>query len=341
MADDFSYVALAQSDKLEPVSMNDLIASMSNMEDEPVDMFHCSYGDPGSHKTVETMKMVKGILRPDQKVVYVDSGKGWVSLMNHPELMHNVKRIQFTKWEQFDTLRDFLANPEYRKATNIGAVVFDEFNRMQDMDIMRLTKGRAAQNNSDDGKRLAGSKWQYKDPYTPQWPEYNTSKQRMVDLMTSLLTIPDMHVFFVCHTRIDRDTKLVVPDFPKGAGSVFLSLVHSCYYFSKQEVTQNGKTGIAYPIETFGGSMTVSKNRIGTLPQKVYSGQVIAEHYLEWAKSHRKDEVIPGEVVEEAPAPEIEAPVNPEPKVSEPEVAGRVQETPTETDPFDLSSMGL
>lgn len=87
--------------------------------------------------------------------------------------------------------------------------------------------------------------------------------------------------------------------------------------------------------------MTVSKNRIGTLPQKVYSGQVIAEHYLEWAKSHRKDEVIPGEVVEEAPAPEIEAPVNPEPKVSEPEVAGRVQETPTETDPFDLSSMGL
>jgi hypothetical protein len=350
---DFDYVQLASSDDIEPVSLTELIGSMRDLEEEQVSMFHCSYGDPGTHKTTETMEMVQGIVPEDQKIVYIDSGKGWISLMNFPHLMRRVKRIQFRKYEQILALQQLLSNPDLRKKANIGAVVFDEWNRMQDMDIMRLTKARAERNNSDAGKRAAGNKWKFKDPSTPEWPEYNATKARMVDNMTTLLAIPDLHIFFICHTRIDKDTQEIVPDFPKGAGSAFLSMVHSCYYFAKKEVQQNGQTVLVYPIETFGGSLTVSKNRIGTLPRTVYSGKVIAEHYTKWA-STKKAEVadsIPGEIVPETPeiAPVIETPVVETPTVppqAKTETEAAVSSSPkaasvSPLDDFDLDSIGL
>jgi hypothetical protein len=136
----------------------------------------------------------------------------------------------------------------------------------------------------NDGPKKFGKDGQqvYKDPDTPEWPEYNTTKVRMINLMNDVLSVDDLNTIFVCHTKFQKKTGKIEPDFPQATASAFISMVHSIYYCDKEDAVENGKPVVRFPIELVSGEQTVSKNRIGGLPRKVYDVEPIAQAFLEW-----------------------------------------------------------
>ena len=89
--------------------------------------------------------------------------------------MHRVKKMPYKDFDQIRAFCEALRNPKFREITNIGSVVFDEFNTMFDMNIEAITNLRSVQSDK------------YKDPDTPEWPEYNTAKMHMINLMNDVL----------------------------------------------------------------------------------------------------------------------------------------------------------
>jgi len=283
MADNFfDYTKVSQADDPEPFSMTDLLQSMSKMEPEDANFVGAFIGEPGTRKTTNAMKLAQAITPPDKKILYIFTGKGWTSLMNFPKLMSRTIKMPFIRNEQIETLRAALLNAEIREKLNIGAIVFDEYNRMQDMDTDILTKHRATLVNNGPTVYKDGVKV-YKDPDTPEWPEYNTTKVRLINLINDLLVVPDIHTFFICHVKQEKKTGRIVPDFPQAAGSAFISMVHSIYTCMKEEaVTPDGRTVMQFPIELVGQMQTISKNRIGGLPDKIYNVEEIVTAYENW-----------------------------------------------------------
>lgn len=297
---DFDYTKIGQADAPEPFSVADLLGSMSKMDTPDLKAAFVGgfFGDPGTHKTVNAMKLAQEITDPAKRILYVYTGQGWSSLMNHRkekspsgavDLMARVTKMPYIRREQLETLFATLMNPTMKAKLNIGAIVFDEINRMQDMDTDKLTQHRAKLLN--DFQKTAGPSKKikdktgaelYKDPYTPEWPEYNTTKVKMISMINDALTLEDMHFFFVAHTRMQKATGMIEPDFPEKTGSAFISMVHSLYYTKKVDVMQNGKLVTTFPIELHGTSQTVSKNRIGGLPTEVYDVYEIADAYKKW-----------------------------------------------------------
>jgi hypothetical protein len=310
-SDFFDYVKVGQADNMEPFSMEDVLKLMSPMKSEDASFVGSFYGPPGTRKTTRTMELAQAITPPDQKILYVYTGQGWTSLMNFPHLMERTIKMPFVRYEQIETLRNILLNEQLRNQLKIGAVVFDEYNRMQDMDTDILTKHRAQLVNKVPSYDKSGARI-YKDPDTPEWPEYNTTKVRLINLINDLLVVPKLHSFFVCHTRLQKKTGMIEPDFPFAAGSAFTSMIHSLYYCTKEDAVQGGKPVTIYPIELEGTGTTASKNRIGGLPSVVYTTEPIAIAYKKWGIREESVNTIPTPQVEtkqEIPATEEKAPV--------------------------------
>lgn len=318
----FDYTKIGQPDNHEPFSVAELIGSMSSMKESAkkgAAFVGGFFGDPGTHKTVNTMKLAQMIVPKDKKILYVYTGQGWSSLMNHRaeklstgetvDLMDRVVKMPYIRREQLETLFATLLNPTMKEKLQIGAVVFDEINRMQDMDTDKLTQHRAkllnaAQEKASPSKKLKDKNGAdlYKDPYTPEWPEYNTTKVKMISLINDALTLEDMHFFFVCHTRFQKGTGMIEPDFPEKTGAAFISMVHSLYYTKKVDVAKNGSLVTEFPIELQGTQQTVSKNRIGGLPPVVYSPEEIALAYKKWGVIEESSPALLTTVQEDKPA---------------------------------------
>lgn len=293
----FEYTKVGQADAPEPFSIADLFGSMSDLDlDTDAPFVGCFYGDPGTRKTTRTVELAQAILPAGKKILYVYTGQGWTTLKNFPELQYgkdgkkNIKAMPFIRYEQIETLRATLMNPEMREKMNIGAVIFDEYNRMQDMDTDQLTRHRARLVN-EGTKTIRDKNGQevYKDPDTPEWPEYNTTKLRLINLLNDIFTIQDTHFFFVCHTRFQKATGMIEPDFPEKTGAALISMVHSMY-LCKKDTALDGTT--SFPIELVGTDRTVSKNRIGGLPNVVFDTKVIAEAYNKWGRSDKPHPIV-------------------------------------------------
>jgi hypothetical protein len=281
---DFDYTKVGVPDAPEPFSVIDLLKSMSSLEDKTRPAFVGGFfGDPGTRKTTRSMEVAQAITPPDKKILYIYTGQGWSTLQNFPKLKRRVTNMPYIRREQLETLFVTLMNPAMKEKLNIGAIVFDEINRMQDMDTDKLTQHRAHLVNSSPRKaKDKNGQDVYKDPWTPEWPEYNTTKVKMIGLINDALTLEDIHFFFVCHTRFQKGTGMIEPDFPEKTGAAFISMVHSLYYCKKVDVVENGKLITKYPIELDGTAQTVSKNRIGGLPNEVWSTQEIVDAYNKW-----------------------------------------------------------
>lgn len=283
---DFDYVKVGAPDDPEPFSIEELFGLMKpldNSEDAP--FMGVLFGDPGSRKSTRAMEIAQKIIEPGKKILYFHTGQGYSTFKNHPELefgkdgKKNVIRMPYIRYEQVETLQKVLMNKTYRERLNFGAVIFDEYNRMQDMDTDVLTKHRAGILN--DGPKQVDKKTGlriYKDPNTPEWPEYNTTKLRLISLLNDCMTVPDTHFIFVCHSRFQKANARNEPDFPEKSAAALLGLVHSVYYCDKVDTPQ----GTSYPIRLEGTAGTVAKNRIGGLPAIVYDTDTIAEAYKKW-----------------------------------------------------------
>ena len=320
---DFDYVKVGKPDEPDPFSMEQLFSLMKELDlEKDAPFIGVLYGDPGSRKTVRSLKLAQSLIKVGQKILYLYSGQGFTSFKNHPELQFgkdgkkNIVAMPYIRYEQVETLRKVLMNKTLRERLNFGAVIFDEYNRMQDMDTDVLTRHRAGMLNSGPKQFDKKTGVQiYKDPNTPEWPEYNTTKLRLISLLNDCFMVPETHFIFVCHSRFQKANARNEPDFPDKTAAALISLVHSIYHCGKED-TPNGTT---YPIRLEGTAQTIAKNRIGGMPAVIYDTEAITEAYKKWGQL--PDGFQP--VIETGVAKETEVPAE---KVQEPEVVEQVVE---------------
>jgi hypothetical protein len=250
--------------------MRALLSSMTDMEDEEAPFVGGIYGPAGSGKTFTTMELAQRITPPDKKIIYIFTNQGWTSLKNEPQLMHRVKKMPYSDFDQIRAFCEALRNPQFREMTKIGTVVFDEFNTMFDMNIEAITNLRSTQAT---GK--------YKDPDTPEWPEYNTAKMHMINLMNDVLATPGVNFLFVAHPRFQKKTGFTEPDFFEKASQAFMRVLHSLYYLHATEV--DGK--VVRRIQLMGSDQVVAKNRIGGLGMYADNVKQVSDAFKKWSAS--------------------------------------------------------
>jgi hypothetical protein len=272
---EYDYTKPTQPLPRKSYDMAGLLASMTNMEDEEAPFIGGIYGPAGSGKTFTTMELAQRITPPDKKIVYIFTNQGWTSLKNNPQLMQRVKKMPYQDFDQVRAFCEALRNPQFREMTGIGCVVFDEFNTMFDMNIEAITNLRSVQSVDKQGNPM------YKDPDTPEWPEYNTAKMHMINLMNDVLATPDINFLFVAHPRFQKKTGFTEPDFFEKASQAFMRVLHSLYYLHAEEV--DGK--VVRRIQLMGSDQVVAKNRIGGLGMYANSVKEISDAFRKWSAS--------------------------------------------------------
>lgn len=275
---DFDFTPVMVPDPKSPVSFNELFASMNDIADEKPPFIGCFYSDPGAGKSTAALELLQRIVPQDKKILYVYTAQNWASIQNFPELKRRVKAIQFKKWEQLEAISDLINNKAMMEKTNIGGIVFDEFNTMVEGVLDSLTQHRAATFNS--GKKQYNKQGQemFKDPHTPEWPEYGSVKTRIIEVMTAI-TSSNIQAVFTAHTRMQKKRTQWEPDIFDTGAQAFMRALHSLYFIDVDD-TDTGKIKRTFILEPAGNR--TAKNRIGHIGRTAKTVKEIADAYNVW-----------------------------------------------------------
>lgn len=248
--------------------LRDLMSRMADMDEAQASLKLLLYGDSGVGKTVEAMHIAQAITAPDKKILYVDSGVGWVSLNNFPALK---KRTQLMTLSRSSMMED-ISNAIRAGAGifgEVGCVVIDEHSSVADYDLLAVAKSRAGNDSSGD-----------KDPDQPTQPDMGVTTNRIFKFTSGLIALPNVHVILVTHQRIDRDNigkTRTAPSYMPALNARMRGLVHVVGYMTADIVTdREGKISYLRRIQVQPTTKIVAKTRIGGLPVQVSVNELIA-----------------------------------------------------------------
>jgi hypothetical protein len=252
-----------------------LLDALEDPSEKDAPAYVCIYGDQGTGKSVSMMKFMLSILQPDKVLVYVDSGKGWTSFQNHPDIMQALrdKRWRRMKYENLEQLIALAG--AIREGGGvfdmIGAVILDEYSSMIKKDKTWIVKARAKQKED---------KGEFKDPFQPAQPDYLASQIRSEDVLNAFME-NDIHVGFLSHEKWDKEQLTTRPDFPPGAANDFQRLLHSVLRATVKLDKASGKPIRQLQLQPVGNRVSV-KNRVGGLGAFISEIDEYIEAYKKW-----------------------------------------------------------
>lgn len=273
------------------LSAKDMLARMEKMSDKEVKFKGSIFGMQGTGKTKASLELAQALVKGTDKpgIMYVDTAENWVTIKNHQELLPNVIRYRYSSWDDMMQLQHFIITkqPPFDK---IGAFVIDEYNSHIEYDLAWITQQRSKHAELDDKD--------YRDPFFPQRPDYLAVMHRSNILIDALMKL-DIHLIFISHAAVDKDSKWVEPDMPAATRKGFMRKIFVVAY---AEVNDKAPVGERY---TFRLAPLVSKKigakgRIGGLGDVATMPQII-KAYKQWGVTPDKTESI----VPEKKAPPI------------------------------------
>lgn len=289
-------------------TLEQLFSNLTPVVNEPTNFRGAIYAEPGLGKTYAGIELAQRITQPDKAIVYIYTGTNWDSFKDVPALCQRVLKKPYTNMDELVAFVESFNNPAVRAKFPVGTIVFDEHNTMFDDDVDTITAINSA--------LMMKEKKKYKDPHTPEWPDYNMGKMHMKNIMTATLTIPDINFIFLCHERDGKKSMKKEPDYFDKASQEFMRPL-SCLYRLTTQV-QDGV--VVRTFQTQGTDQVTAKNRItGLAPFLTGKDAVaqIASAYLNWSKAEKeKQEAVKTEEVHKAPV-ESPQPVEPEPAKTE------------------------
>jgi hypothetical protein len=223
------------------------------------------YGVSGVGKTVHSVMIAQAITEPDKRILYIDTAEGWVSLENHPGMKRRTTRMRYVNLLQIEAVC---------RAIRLGAAPFDSFQT-----IILDEASSAADSALDEVLKFRAAQDRSKDPDTPTQPDFNTTTNRVRKAYLDLLTLPNVNVILISHTREDKDNRNVViqrPSFMPKLGSKIKQPLHLIAHLSGNEIPgENGKATYVRLFQVHPTRTIDAKCRIGGLPPQVEYPQFI------------------------------------------------------------------
>lgn len=238
------------------------------------------YGESGFGKTVAAMKLAQAITPAGKTIEFIDFLEGWVSLLNHPELLERANREEYEGLSQLEYLADFIIEG-VEPFDKVGTVVIDEISAMGKADLDVVLKSRAKKDPS-------------KDPNVPTQPDFYANTERMRRCINKILTAK-VNVIFVAHIREDKlNSGLVVtrPALMPAFSETFRQMMHLVGNLTAEEFTaEDGSQEYKRAIQVHPTKRVSAKTRIGGMQVNMEIDDLIAA-VVEWMQGNRKSEVM-------------------------------------------------
>lgn len=271
MANDYDVEVPSQAlPKVPARTKKALLDSTEDLSNKVVPYQLCIFGDQGTGKTLAMAKLMQAITPANKKILYIDSGNGWATLKSYPELM---KRVKYSKYENLEQVLAWATalNEGGPGFDSIGAVILDEYSSMVRKDRTWIVKARSKQKEA---------KGEFKDPFQPAQPDYFASQIRSEDILNAFVST-DIHVGFLSHEKLDKDTMMTRPDFTPGAANDLQRILHSVL---RATVTLDKAT--KQPVRKLQlqpiGNRVSCKNRVGNLGNFADDISEVSNAYLNW-----------------------------------------------------------
>lgn len=255
-----------------------LADSMDDMDNLVADIKTMLYGESGTGKTVLGMQILQQFTPEDKKIIFIDTGRGWVSLNNHPELKRRTKRMQFLGLSQIDILVKAIreGKPGFQ---DIGGIQVDELSTIQVKDTHVVMIGRG----ESTGEFAA-----------PTQPDMGVTTRRMISTFGPLLSLPQ-NVVVTSHTREDEvkigskatGKYMVRPGMMPTLSKSLQGMVHEVLYLSADiKAPVGGKPTYTQSLQVKPTDKIAAKTRIGGLAP-VVSPATYMQALTEWVEGSR------------------------------------------------------
>lgn len=228
------------------------------------------YGPSGTGKTVFAVGMMKAILKEQkkQRIVYVDTSEGWVSIRNHKGLADNVLFVPFRGYDYLETLL-LAIQKGVGKFENVGGIILDEATKMAARDLTLVFKAR--------GKSEA-----------PEWPDYFKALERMKQLLTFIYEeSPSLNLIMVGHEKDKKNNEgVVIKTFPSFNPQVAEEIKGDLHLVTRATTKQTGRQGepvYTREYQVHPTTLVDAKTRVAGLPVKTDAQTLIAKT-VDWLK---------------------------------------------------------
>lgn len=253
------------------------------------------YGEAGVGKTVLACMYGDDIL-------YVDSATGWVSCMNHPEIMQKrIQRMEYKGLSQLDAVVE--AVMDGRLPFQPKTVILDEGSSMAVKDLDVVLRARAAKDSD-------------KDPDVPTRPDFFANTERVRRTLSKVLALP-CNVLILAHVREDKDESTgrmyTRPAFSPKTRQTIVQECHLVGYLTANEIKSDGEE-VRYlrRLQVHPSARITAKTRIDGFPTVIDSPDLNV--MLEgWTK--RVSDIEP-EIPKEPDGPVSESSVNEDENIS-------------------------
>jgi hypothetical protein len=243
-----------------------------------------TYGESGVGKTILNLDLAQRITPPDKRILYVDTGEGWVSALNHPQLKKRVQRMVYKGMKQFSVLVQAIQE-DVPGFDDYGSIIFDEFSTSAKKFLHVVLDA-----NQVDRMKEA-----------PEFKHWGIMSRNIESTVWDLLKLKETHhLFFIAHERVreNKRTKIEITR-PAFMDSIEGTVKNDMHVVARMTASVSNATGAPQyvrDLQCHPTKMVIAKSRIGGLDIKV-SPSKFTQRIVEWMDS--------GELVDEQEVVEL------------------------------------